>query len=612
MQQTKQPARLALAALTAGLLLAAARSDAQNPFMGLWVGNVTLDAVSDANPLISDLSFDLGVNGLVVETTLVPLGADWKYRDTGDDLGIAWQDFDYDDSAWSSGPAELGYGDGDEATAVNFGNPTSKYVTTYFRRTFPLSNPNDFASIKFRIKFDDAVVVYLNGAPILRGNLPSIYSYDTLASAAVNGTNEAGYATVTVPGNLLTTNNIVAVEIHQYSRTDDDISFDLEAIGTEVTTTSETLLPIHSTWKYDEGAADLGTGWRDTGYDDSAWNSGAGQLGYGDGDEGTVIGYGSLTNKNPTVYFRNQVVVTNAAALSHLNLLFTRDDGLVIYVNGQEVLRSNMPEGPINYLTAPLTAIGSADEQTYISAQVPATALVDGVNVIAAEVHQHPNERGQINVGTPTPTASPLELRLLLHVDSNGVTRLLKEVTQMWKDGTMASTPQGNVQTEAGHFVLVTDDTLLPQFKGVGLRDGELVGRRMSSIGFDFDALQLVMAGAFGPSGSLSVSNTLDPNFRTNPFRHKFHPDHDNLNAQYTAYQAEGPTVTRAITLSLSTRYPANPRLPTATPPTGWGESQIGGIYSEVLTGLHKNPIQVTGSFELQRISVTGVLNDGQ
>ena len=47
---------------------------------------------------------------------LVPMGAVWKYLDTGVDQGTAWIAPAFNDSAWPSGPAQLGYGDGDEAT----------------------------------------------------------------------------------------------------------------------------------------------------------------------------------------------------------------------------------------------------------------------------------------------------------------------------------------------------------------------------------------------------------------------------------------------------------------------------------------------------------------
>ena len=58
---------------------------------------------------------------LVAQDTLVATGSVWKYLDDGSDQGIAWYGVGFDDSGWASGPAELGYGDGDEATVVSFG-----------------------------------------------------------------------------------------------------------------------------------------------------------------------------------------------------------------------------------------------------------------------------------------------------------------------------------------------------------------------------------------------------------------------------------------------------------------------------------------------------------
>jgi hypothetical protein len=70
----------------------------------------------------------LGIASVSAETTLVPLGAVWKYRDTGTDLGTTWTALSFNDSAWASGPAELGYGDGGEGTIVGFGpDANNKY-----------------------------------------------------------------------------------------------------------------------------------------------------------------------------------------------------------------------------------------------------------------------------------------------------------------------------------------------------------------------------------------------------------------------------------------------------------------------------------------------------
>jgi len=71
----------------------------------------------------------------------VPFGSTWKLLDDGSNQSNAWRSIDYEDDGWASGPAQLGYGDGDEATEVSYGtNAGDKYITTYFRQTFNVSD----------------------------------------------------------------------------------------------------------------------------------------------------------------------------------------------------------------------------------------------------------------------------------------------------------------------------------------------------------------------------------------------------------------------------------------------------------------------------------------
>src|SRR6266480_4213425 len=84
----------------------------------------------------------------VATDILVPTGSVWKYLDNGSNQGIAWRAPAFNDSSWASGPAQLGYGDGDEATVVSYGPSSSnKYITTYFRRVFSVKNAATFTSM---------------------------------------------------------------------------------------------------------------------------------------------------------------------------------------------------------------------------------------------------------------------------------------------------------------------------------------------------------------------------------------------------------------------------------------------------------------------------------
>lgn len=211
------------------------------------------------------------------------------------------------------------------------------------------------------------------------------------------------------------------------------------------------------------------------------------------------------------------------------------------------------------------------------------------------------------SITNPTPTRSELSMRLLLHVDTNGVARLLKEVIQMWKDGTSTNAGGGFVSTAtSGRSVLLTEDALIPRFKGSTLRDGELVGRRLSTASYDWEGTNtsVTMSGRFAVNNELKCSLVLQPSTPTNPFRHRYHPDHDNLNVRYDgpSLSPEAYAVTRDITLQIA---PTD----SSTLSPDYGYSVMAGVYRERFTGLHKDPLYVSGAFRLTRVTTTGVLN---
>jgi hypothetical protein len=165
--------------------------------------------------------------------TLVPAGSVWKYLDNGSNQGTAWRAVSFNDSGWASGPAQLGYGDGDEATVVGFGpSASNKYVTTYFRHSFTVNNPSAYTSLRLRLLRDDGAVVYLNGTEVLRSNMPAgTISFTTLAVTWLGEPEESTFVETSVnPGLLVSGVNVLAVEVHQATGDSSDLSFDLELI----------------------------------------------------------------------------------------------------------------------------------------------------------------------------------------------------------------------------------------------------------------------------------------------------------------------------------------------------------------------------------------------
>jgi hypothetical protein len=150
---------------------------------------------------------------------------------------------------------------------------------------------------------------------------------------------------------------------------------------------SLSLITKNSVWSYLDDNTVPASSWKTVSYDDSGWKSGNGQLGYGDGDEATTLGYGSdANNKYITYYFRKKFSVSDPTGISTINMDLLLDDGAVVYLNGTEILRYNMPDGTITSSTLASSAI--ADETSYNSFALKGITLKTGDNVIAVEIHQ--------------------------------------------------------------------------------------------------------------------------------------------------------------------------------------------------------------------------------
>lgn len=216
--------------------------DTSAPFEFTWndapLGNVALQAVA-VNEFGPRASFGpVWISVLAAENmSLVAKGSVWRYLDDGSDQGSAWKSPGFDDAGWNQGPAELGYGDaGDgrpEATVVSYGpDPANKFITTYFRQTFVVSNASFFPNLILRVLRDDGVVVYLNGTEIFRNLMPAgPIDYLTPASASVGLAEETNWVQTCITPNLLAEGtNILAAEIHQAFPESSDISFDLELV----------------------------------------------------------------------------------------------------------------------------------------------------------------------------------------------------------------------------------------------------------------------------------------------------------------------------------------------------------------------------------------------
>ncbi len=196
--------------------------------------------------------------------------------------------------------------------------------------------------------------------------------------------------------------------------------------------------------------------------------------------------------------------------------------------------------------------------------------------------------------GSSVPT--PFSMRTLLHVPDTGAAKLLSQIFL------------GKLAPPTNGYGLCALESLLKQDEKSSAQ--RLVAAHMP--------LTLPVAGTGSVAGSLEFTVQIPYNDPTNPFLHRYHPDHDNksprfenltpLNGKddYTALLSDGveaPAITRVCTFTFTASPP-----PGSSVTSGWGSAVIGGTYSEAITGIHKEELTLSGIFELRRASEIGVL----
>ncbi|HWB04547.1 MAG TPA: glycoside hydrolase family 18 protein [Verrucomicrobiales bacterium] len=319
--------------------------------------------------------------------TLIDHGSGWRYYDAAAAPPAVWKERTFNDSSWRLGETPLGYGDGDEATVVDSANGR---ITTYCRRSFSVAAPASIGALTLRLVRDDGAAVYLNGAEVGRTNLPpGALTSATLATANVGGTEEKTQAWVTeIPPSLLVAgSNVLAVETHQSGASSSDISMDAELFASP--RAEPVIVPAHSWWRFSDSAAAPAANWSATGFDDAAWPSGRGRLGYGNDGEWTPLLFGADPAVKPlAAWFRHTFILEGAGRYGSLRVRLQRDDGAIVYLNGTELFRDNLPEGVLTNSVRALSGQGGADETLWRTFIVPASALREGRNVVAVQVHQ--------------------------------------------------------------------------------------------------------------------------------------------------------------------------------------------------------------------------------
>ncbi|WP_076464423.1 delta-60 repeat domain-containing protein [Actinomyces mediterranea] len=354
--------------------------------------------------------------GPVIESQeLLTDTATWKFRWSAEAPDASWATPDYDDSQWEQGKAPIGYGASQIHTLIDASSIAPRPVTTYFRTTFTVDDPSSIGGVEISYTADDGAAVYINGREVQRTRLTegAQLHHGFYADAPVNTARaRAQRSSVVVASSLLTPGaNTIAVETHVNYRSspsmtmqatvttvgitevpDDAIGADPEEPTPEEPTPEEPLEPaedIISTgdvWSYWTNKEAPSADWM-TEFDLASWERGKTPIGWGSAELATPLSIPSA-DRAAAYYFSRDVEVMNLTESTVMTLSVRADDGAVVYVNGVEVGRQRMSEGPVTHSTFANAAISTAKAiADPLVIKIPASVLREGSNRISVEEH---------------------------------------------------------------------------------------------------------------------------------------------------------------------------------------------------------------------------------
>jgi hypothetical protein len=148
------------------------------------------------------------------------------------------------------------------------------------------------------------------------------------------------------------------------------------------------LIKSSDQWRYWDRGSNLGEKWTSSDYDDSKWKLGKASFGFG-GGRTTIIDAGPPGRHHITTYFRHAFEVDDPSFYRSLVLRIKRDDGAVVYLNGKEIHRVNLPRGEVGAGTLATRVVAGLEEEVFFPVKLDPRSLRRGKNVVAVEIHLH-------------------------------------------------------------------------------------------------------------------------------------------------------------------------------------------------------------------------------
>jgi len=229
-----------------------------------------------------------------------------------------------------------------------------------------ISSYGSLAAASYNVSYsiDGTLIASEPGTISLNLGETTTYTFAQTANLSTTGTYNIS-AEVTINSDEDTTNNSLSKSI--------SVANDTENI----------FFTQGSSWRYLDDGADPGSLWNTSEFDASSWGEGIAHFGFGEGDEATTLSTGLAS-----YYFRKKVDVPDISLLNDVYFHMVHDDGAMIYINGQEVVRTEMmPLGTISHTTTARQSANSTNENNFYTYKVSSSYFITGTNTIAVSVH---------------------------------------------------------------------------------------------------------------------------------------------------------------------------------------------------------------------------------
>ena len=223
---------------------------------------------------------------------------------------------------------------------------------------------------------------------------------------------------------------------------------------------------------------------------------------------------------------------------------------------------------------------GLSDVSLPVSGQTASTAGLWLMNTQVSQVDSTVS-------GSGSSTPQPFPLLFLAHVDSAGTARLLSEAFV------------GKLSTTGNPVGICISESRVLGFSASDLKPVRYFASQMPTSITSITGTSTSITGTMATGSTLSWTIPIAFNDPTNPFVHNYHPDHDNLDAKGQALVAGQ----ESFTINRNCQFTFTSSSPDGNYVAGWGTTMFGGTYLESISGMHKQVLQVRGTFRMQRLS---------